>query len=146
LDFHLAMRAQKLGSAGAARHQFGNVAAVYDDCRDQWRFAWIENFWQDLRYGAHQLRRSPGFTAAAAIPLALGVGAPPPVFSICATVLWRPVRLPEPDRLALILQAHPDNSHVWLPASPADIEDIRRAITSLQDVTSWANASSNLVD
>jgi putative ABC transport system permease protein len=146
LEFHLSMRAQKLGADAPARRQFGNVTSIHEECRDLWRFKWLEDFWQDLRYGARQLRRSPGFTTAAALTLALGIGASTAVFSMCDTVLWRPVPLSHPDRLALILQAHPDNPRLWQPAAPADIADIRRAAATLDDIASWTNASSNLVE
>jgi len=49
---------------------------------------WLETVWQDLKYGAGQLPRSPGFISAAAITLALGIGVNMPIFS---PLLLRPL-------------------------------------------------------
>ena len=136
LQFHLAMT-----SPG----QFGNVAIVKEECRRQWTFPTLETFCQDLKYGARQLRRSPAVTAVAALTLALGIGATTAVYSMCDAVLWRPVALPHPESLAMVLQALPADPHLWSPASPADIGDIRSATTTLESLTSWSYGMANIV-
>src|SRR5579863_6034776 len=52
---------------------------------------WIEAVWQDLKYGVRQLWHSPGFTAAAVITLALGIGVNTSIFSLLNALLLRPL-------------------------------------------------------
>ncbi len=60
---------------------------------------------QDLRFGLRLLGRSPGFTAAAVLTLALGIGATTGLFSVAGAVIFRPLPFPEPHRLVAVLAA-----------------------------------------
>ena len=59
----------------------------------------MNNFWQDLRFGARILFKNPGFTLIAVLTLGLGIGASTAIFSIVKSVLIQPLPFTEPDRL-----------------------------------------------
>ena len=62
----------------------------------------IERAAFDLRFGFRQLRKTPGFTLAAVLTLALGIGGNVAVFSVVIGVLLRPLSFPDSDRLVTI--------------------------------------------
>src|SRR5258706_5496984 len=66
------------------------------------RIAFLEDSLRDIRHGVRMLRRAPGFTAAALVTLALGIGATSAIFSVVRTVMLEPLPYQEPDRIVAV--------------------------------------------
>jgi putative ABC transport system permease protein len=73
---------------------------------------WIDGFGHDFRYAVRMLRRSPAFTTAAVLSLALGIGATTMVFSALYGIVIEPFPYKEPDRL-MSINIRDERSFVW---------------------------------
>ncbi len=82
-----------------ARRLFGNATAIREQTRDMWGFPSIDTLWQDIRYGARLLRRSPTVTLASVASLGIGIGLSASVFSLADVMLLQKLPVPAPDRL-----------------------------------------------
>jgi predicted permease len=69
--------------------KFGAVEAVKEGCREESRLVWLNDLFQDIRYGFRQLRRDRTFTIVAVLMLAVGIGVNTAVFTIANAILFK---------------------------------------------------------
>lgn len=133
---HIEMRTDELIASGLspkeARRQavvaFGNSASIKEQARSFDTVQWLETLGQDIRYGLRQLARNPGFTAAAALTLAFGIGANSAMFTAVNSILLRPLPYADPGRLVALRGSH----------SLPDILDVGRMTKGLAASGGWA--------
>ena len=134
IAFHLAMReaqARESGRADAATHarrRFGSVAKIQDNVRDTWTLApRVGQWFQDVRYGARMIRRSPGFTTLVVLIVGLGIAVNTVMFSLVNAVVIRPLPFREADRLV----------HVWHVPPAAQFPGAMRFSVSPANYLDW---------
>src|SRR5258708_3736508 len=124
----------------AARIERGGVEAVKDRVRDVGWESVLESVWQDVRYGARALRRSPWFAATAIGILALGIGATTAIFSLLNAVMLRTLPVREPGQLVEPLSRYPGDPR--MNGYPLDFyEYVRDHNHVVADVTGVVPAS-----
>ncbi len=83
---------------------------------------------QEIRFAVRTLAKNKGWTAVAALALALGLGANVAIFSVVGLMLWPPLPYPDPNQLVFIPQTNPQRG-------------FSQAKCSLQDARDWSGAS-----
>ena len=91
----------------------------------------------ELRLAVRRLRRSPGFTAAAVLTLALGIGANSALFSLADAALLRPLPYPTTDRLMMLWETQPAAGKPRERASAANFIDWRRQTSAFDEMAAW---------
>src|SRR6267378_825046 len=82
--------------------ELGGAMQVREEVRDVWLTRWLRDFVYDLRFSARSFRRSPSFTAATVLSLAIGIGATTAIYSLVDQVILHALPVREPERLVLI--------------------------------------------
>jgi putative ABC transport system permease protein len=95
---------------------------------------------QDFRYAVRVLRRTPGFTAAAVVTLALGIGATTTIFSVVNSVLLRPLPYLHAGRLANIWNDLGQGGQSLPAVSAADFKDYQRRTRTFEAFAAASNA------
>jgi putative ABC transport system permease protein len=107
---------------------------------------WLEDFWQDLRFGARMLLKQLGFTLIAVLTLALGIGANTAIFSVVNALLLRPLPYRQPEQLVKVFRVPPDPAKEDLPAiwSYPRFEMLRDQNQSFAEVAGFNQSPYNL--
>jgi predicted permease len=97
--------------------------------------SFVETWWQDLRFAARMLRKSPGFTAITVVTLALGIGVNTAMFSVVEGVLLAPLQYFHPDRLVMVWENNLRFPQTWV--SYPNFRDWQRGARSLQQMAAF---------
>jgi len=101
----------------------------------------LAGVWQDLRYAARVLRKGPGFTAVAAVTLALGVGSSTAIWSVVNAVVLQPLPFSEPDRLVSIWESNPEGGFPLFGVSHPNFLDWRAQVSTFHSIAAFTGAS-----
>lgn len=131
LGFHLESKVEELVAQGwprdraqtEARREFGDVVAFRQQCElllkrretQMEKAELLHGYWQDVKYGAAQLRRSGATTMLALVTLCLGIAAVTAMFSVVDAVLLHPLPYPEAHRLISLWSTHQGVNDVVTP-------------------------------
>lgn len=107
---------------------------------------WLDSVWQDLRFAARMLRRSPGATASALLTLGVGIGATTAMFSVADAVALRPLPYDEPDRLFAVHSRATNRDRVSTAVAAQDFLAWRDHQTRLEGIALISGGQFHLVE
>jgi predicted permease len=96
----------------------------------------MRDFWNDVRYGARMLAKSPAFTIVAILTLAVGIGANTAVFSVVNSFLFHPLPVRDPGRLVVVANGTDDYQSPH-EVSNADFKDFQSQSDAFSDMTAY---------
>jgi putative ABC transport system permease protein len=115
-----------------------------------WDALWLQpkrledEMFQDLRFGLRMLLKQPGFTAIAALTLALGIGANTAIFTLVNSILLRPLPFKDPERLVMVWRANAERTANDLPSSAPLFIDWRERNQVFERMTAFIDGRFNL--
>jgi predicted permease len=103
------------------RSQFGSAVRLREESREAWSWIRLEEFWQDLSYGARVLCRAPGFTLGAVVVLALGVGVNLAEFQIFDAMIFHRLTIRDADSAFQFVRASRQGVRLGFPYAAVEL-------------------------
>src|SRR5260370_1038 len=121
----------------AVRLEQGSLEVTKEVVRSAGWESLLETCWQDLRFAARMLRKSPGFTAVAILTLALGIGANTAIFSVVYAVLLKPLPYAKSNEVFNVFQQQqPDPSgQAWSYPNFEELREQNHVFTAVAGAT-----------
>ena len=129
-------RAAQSAAHYAARRRFGNVSGVRESVRDVWRWVWLEQLEQDTRHALRAIVRSPVYSLAVIVTLAMGIGAGTTVYTLARAVHTPFPQLPQ-DKLLWITYGNATCGVDCTQLSPAAFVALQRRATSITAIATF---------
>src|SRR5579863_805784 len=95
------------------------------------RATYLAALMQDARFAVRTLAKTPTFTAAAVLTIALGIGAATSIFTVVDRIVLRPLPFPNSERVVMLCETSPQVEH-YCVASPANVADWTRSVPALE--------------
>jgi putative ABC transport system permease protein len=131
-------------AARRARIEFGGLESIKEECREARGLKWPDEVRQNVRYAFRALRKAPGFTAAAVLSLALGIGVNTAVFSVVEAALIRPLPYADPGHLVAVYENHVTRGEKFEQFANANFLDLRSNSPSFEDLAAHMPAGLDL--
>jgi predicted permease len=152
LETHLQMQIDENLRAGMSPREarrralvkLGGPTQTKEECRRRRGFPMLEDLWQDLRYGVRMLAKQPGFTAVAALALALGIGVNTAILSAVNGFVLRPLPVEKPEELVAAYWGRKTDAKVWGEFSYANYVDLRERNRSFSELCAWRGTSAGI--
>jgi putative ABC transport system permease protein len=129
----------------AAALELGSPAHLKDEVRDVRSGAWLQSLARDLRYAGRALKQRPGFTAIAALILALGIGGTASIASLVFALFRAGLPFPGADRLVHVYQTRPGQD-AYTELSYVDYRYYREHARSFTSLAAHYTAPLHFVD
>jgi predicted permease len=131
----------------AAYRKFGSAMQLREDVYTMNSVGFLDTLARDLRYAVRTLLRNPGFTAAAILCLALGIGATTAIFSVVNAVLMRPLPYAHSDRLVRMYTSNaqpkdPQSQKFWF--SDPEFFAVQKRARTFETVEGWFIGGANV--
>ena len=136
MRFHIELRAEENVRRGMApeaakreaERQFGRFNLIKEQGYEVRGGRWLEATWQDLRYGARILLKTPSFTSIALLVFAIGIGATTAIVGVADALFMRPLPVPQAGRVMTLWQYNRDTGASQEDVAPGNAIDwIKRA-------------------
>jgi putative ABC transport system permease protein len=145
LQFHIQKLTEEKIAAGVPAEQarreamleFGGREQMKEELRDVHRIAMVETTIANLKSGVRLMRKSPGFSIAVILTLALGIGANSAVFSALDAILLRPLAFPNGDRLMLLYERDRNSKNPNAFVAPVRLLDWSRLNRTFDVLSGW---------